>query len=271
MSANVIIVPHPGSERTPRCGSNYLDWPKPESPHARKFIRSRGKWTLPGMKREPAFLEYWTEYEAPTFCENVSSSSPCPSVVQTIDDKISKGEFNTDPWIYYPGFIWSVCRHNKLGRVNEDDIVLFGSVFNHKWVLDTLMVVKERFYSQVPSHAGELFDTLFRDIVGHTIEEAYSPVVGKTPENGSIFSFSPAVVANEGHRPFPRPAIGHLFSKLRKSSNGNSPSPRNSRALVHCNYAGSPEEIWKTIVEEVQRNQLVLGTSFCHPRKLNRE
>jgi hypothetical protein len=206
-------------------------------------------------------LEFWAEYEGPTFCEYLAGGDQTPRAVQSIDAKSGRPTMNTDPWVFTPGFVWSLCRHGAITRdIRRGDLVLFGSTLAGNLVLDTVMVIDMRISGR-PGAVGGVYDHL----VLPTIEGAFWPYVGRPRASGGPFSFVPARRANESHQPFRRPAVNQLFSSLRTIKGGHRPSPRNAQALVFCETDGDLSSFWQLVVDEVERAGLVLGTAFSHP------
>lgn len=270
MDSRVILLPHPGGERLPKPGSVRVKWPS-NNKHARKFLRAKGKWSLSTGTSGSSWLEFWGEYEGPTACDWLPSRDTrgAPRVVHSIDPRPGPPTLNTDPWVFHPGFVWSICLHKQLktykAEVRTGDIVLFGSVVRSEWVLDTVLVVDSR----TEGVRGKIDDT-YDQLVLPTIRRRFRPFVGRPYEDsGGPFSFAPAVRADDAHRPFQRPAIGHLFSSLRKIRNNQPPSPRNAQALVFCKRDGGAESFWKELVREIEKRGLVLGTTFHHPSSLD--
>lgn len=116
-------------------------------------------------KKSEGTVGVWAEYEPPTDATPVAHVGREPRFVQTPRASIPFENMNTDPWIFQPGFVWSICRHRPSwqcppsaaccarGLENRcpqpGDIVLFGSAMapasnNPEWVLDTVLVVKKK-------------------------------------------------------------------------------------------------------------------------------
>jgi hypothetical protein len=262
MSDQIFLLPHPGRERLPREGSNLVGWPS-RTTHARKFLRARGEWVLSNGEAGESWLEFWGEYEGPTVCEFLPANAGGPKVVQSIIPNPGSPTLNTDPWVFFPGFIWSICRHTALRTaVQAGDLVLFGSTINGQWLLDTAFVAKERRTGGGPGEFGAPYDRL----VLRMLPALFEPFVGQ-PFNPSteMFSFVPAARADAGHNPFARVSMNMLFSLLRKNGDGQPPSPANAQALVACTHTGGAQAFWDRLVEKIEDAGLVLGTSIHHP------
>src|SRR5437867_57816 len=134
MGSKVVLLPHPGGERLPPRGTLRVEWPSGGG-HARKFVRARGDWAISTGASGSGWLEFWTEYEGPTVCELLPSHVVTPRAVHSIDSKPGRASLNTDPWVFHPGFVWSVCRHSALtAEIQNGDLVLFGSALGGNWV-----------------------------------------------------------------------------------------------------------------------------------------
>lgn len=262
MDSHIILLPHPGPERLPRQGTNRMEWPSC-GPHARKYLRAIGEWKLSTGASGSGWLEFWAEYEGPTFCEELPPNTVPPRVVHIIDPKPGTPTMNTDPWIFHRGFVWSVCRHSSIRpEIQQGDIVLFGSTLGGYWVLDTVLVIDRRI-NGMRGQIGGVYDHL----VFPTVECPFRPFIGKPFWNNFHipFSFVPAKPADNGHQPFPRPSMNRLLSMLEKISDRNQPSPNNAQALVFCRAVDGLESFWGELISEVESAGLVLGTVFQHP------
>lgn len=254
----VILLPHPGKERFPD-KEGFCAWPY--GSHRRKFLRLKGQWTnLRGHQgKEP--LEMWTEYEAPTQANPLNGrQSGKPKYVHEIRWKVGAPILNTDPWIFYPGFVWTTCRHNRACDLHAGDIVLFGSSIKGNWVLDTVFVIDER----LPIAKGKFGDT-YNALVRSLVPKKACPFIGKTFRNIHIpFSFVPCARANDRHAPFARPCINGLLRDLRKSD-GSEPSAANSGSLTVTSFRGMRiAEFWMKLLHLIANQGLVMGTRFEH-------
>jgi hypothetical protein len=283
----IIILPHPGDERRvpfkahPIDEGVLCDWPPKRSggrktPHRRKFLRLTGQWRNHRGRMREGLLNIWTEYEAPT--RAVKGEDPYrkepgrPKYVHTIiTDLTDLGSptLNTDPWIFYPGFVWSTCLHNKVDGSREEplregDIVLFGSSKRGDWLLDTVLVIDRRddCVKKIPRRKfGPTYDALVRNMVKGTDR----PFIGKRFQNiHTPFSFVPCKPEGNGHTSFARPSMKPLFKKLLKKGNGSAPSPRNARGLAFTT-AKDMATFWTELLRLIDSQGLVMGTFFRHP------
>lgn len=265
MSARIILVPHPGSERLPSGGSSRVPWPPSDSDHRRKFLRTYGEWALSTGESGKSWLEFWGEYEGPTFCTPLPQGRGLPQGVHSIDSSPEPPTRNTDPWIFHPGFVWSLCRHDKVpANLPTGSVILFGSTVKGEWLLDTVMVVERRMVG-VPGCIGGAYDRL----VLPTIDREFWPFTGVAYSgNSEFFSFVPAARVDTQHRPFRRPPMNSLFPLL--STKGNQqPSPKNAQGLAICTARGGVQSFWTALVKQIEQAGLVLGTAFDHPSRID--
>ena len=259
----VVLLPHPKGERRPSAQGPLCDWPAPSQRHARKFLRVDGTWWDPQGGEGRDWLELWTEYEAPTLTEPLSPRSRYPSFVHNIVSRVGPPSLNTDPWIFRPGFVWTICRHNRADKVRAGDIVLFGSSVDGDWVVDTVFVVDKRLNRISEGRLGEIYETC----VLATLEPAdLRPFLGRPFSSATDpFSFVPCKMARESHAPFPRLSATRLLKSLRKLSDDRMPSKKNAQALVVCKANNGLAIFWRDLIDEVRNQGLICGTSFSHP------
>jgi len=260
-NGSIILLPHPYGERLPTKNQTHMGWPLNDK-HARKFLRSRGEWVTKHSVRRKGYLEFWCEYEAPTFCEFIENKNDLyPHAVQEPDPDFGAPGLNTDPWVFHPGFVWSVCRHASVRKeINPGDVVLFGSSIRGEWYLDTVMVIKERLRG---GHGviGGIYD----DLILPELKDPYQPFIGKAYSSlDEPFSFVPAKPADKEHNPFPRPMVSSLLGLLRKQSDRQPPSPKNCQSLVYCSYVDGSEAFWHRVLKLVHDEELVAGVSIDH-------
>lgn len=235
-----------------------VPWPPPNAPHRRKFLQVLGRRCSQDGKAGPLeSLNVWCEYEGPTVALRLAHAAPgSPLHLHQIHVPPGAPQLNTDPWIFYPGFVWTICRHGALvAPVRPGTVVLFGSSSAEGWFLDTVFVILRRVQQGAPELGGA-YSALVEPTVSNT-----EPFLGATPW-ASPFSFVPAAPASHHHSQFSRPDVSSLFRQLRRVSNGQAPSPRNAQALVRCT---GPSSFWQDIASMVCSRGLVLGCDFAHP------
>ena len=264
--AKIIILPHPGGERLPSRRSNRVPWPPFGAAHRRKFLQAPGEWALSTGESGDSLLEFWGEYEGPTFCSRLPPGRGLPQAVHSIDPRPEPPTRNTDPWVFHQGFVWSLCRHKNLPTiVPSGTVVLFGSTVSGEWLLDTVFVVNRRI-AGVAGKIGGPYDRL----VLPTIPGAFQPFIGIPYTTAAeLFSFVPARRIDNEHKPFRRPSMNSLFSLLRKGTDRQPPSPRNAQGLAVCTAIGGVRSFWNALVRETEEAGLVLGTLFHHPSRVD--
>jgi hypothetical protein len=264
----VILLPHPGWERQPDRGS-ICDWPPADSAHGRKFMCVDGTWRDLSGQHGSDRLVFWGEYEAPTRTQRLTSSPRAPGYPQFVHEielQVSGPTLNTDPWVFYPGFVWTICLHGNAYAVRPGDVVLFGSTINNRrdWVVDTVLAVNRRVDHKIasgftPPYKDLVLDTLF------SVTNPIEPFVGTPFTDIAIpFSFVPCKIADRDYSPFPRLSISRLFHGLRKVSDDLPPSIQNSQALAPCRPEGGMKRFWNDLLHEVESQGLKMGTSFDH-------
>jgi len=290
MADRVFLLPHPfGERRLPR-GETQCSWPLADKRHARKFLECEGRW-LPNLSNGPTSgkLRVWCEYEAPT----TAMSLACPNrefprwlhhidlpALQTVA-LLGKARrhLNTDPWIWDSGFVWSVCKHftpkknfrADVGAIEAGDIVLFGSAFSGKWVLDTVLVAAGApIGCRHASEADPGLSPAYRQCVSEPLDMHRLPlrILMGTPyevDQRRNFSFVPAV-PSAMKTSFDRIDISSLIRNIRLK-NGGTAKPNNRQALASGTYPGGNSQLWNDLVSVTFGAGLVLGVSFDHPFK----
>lgn len=261
--SRIFILPHPGPERVPSDATNRVEWGT--DPHKRKFLQAIGEWRNLDGESGTGALQFWCEYEAPTFARPVTRrGSGMPRFVQTVDpDVYGRGApFNSDPWVFGPSFVWTICRYGPVrDTVVAGDIVLFGSLVKSAWVLDTVLVADAPPARARPGAYGVEYDLL----VAPTVEGA-TPIPGRTFRTlDRPFSLVPALRIDGRDQPFPRPPIDPLFSMLRKCNGGERPSAKNAYALTACALSAPLDEFWTALLQLISDAGCVFGTHFVHP------
>ena len=276
----VILVPHPGKEASAGKDGT-CPWPPDNKcqsgKHSRKFLKASGEWYSSKKGKGSGGLAFWGEYEGPTKTKKLISNGEkdCPQYIHSIDKVVSDGYgmLNTDPWIFSPGFVWSICRRTTsrntysagdlhIGRGNPPTIVLFGSVVSGRWLLDTVLAAKDEvdfdrlcknraFETMVSNPLGQMTSKL-KPIVGHPFRSFKEP-----------FSFTPArPIQSHADVAFSRPDISHLFEKLTLVKGKKKPSTFNSQSRARCS-AGP--DFWNQLVTTVEGQNLVLATQIEFP------
>lgn len=268
MAGQIVLLPHPGPERPPpRNRPGRCPWPSASAKHRRKWLSCDGEY-LADVSSAPArgTLGVWCEYEAPTFATEATGAA---SWLHRIDATAlltppSRDELNTDPWIWHPGFLWSICRQmldkemDVVKSLSPGDLVLFGSVIQKtKWCLDTLLVVETRLNSPPTQPAYDRFvkQPLYSSVLNPTKGRPWSA----HPET---FSFAPVQLENLRDAPA-RVDISTVVNSLQKDD-GTHASAANAQALVACAHP-DPNAVWRQVTDVVIASGMQLGISFVYP------
>lgn len=228
VSQNVYVVQfmHPGPEHNPG-EVDRMQW-RVTDPHARKFLRSPGRYLDGNGEAYESELVFWGEWEGPSdvvdrwdrdgdlprfLHEPIWGPPPTPGFRQ-----------NTDPWVFGDSFRYSNCKQftyrgnpSALQRLTPGSVVLFGSHLAGQFLLDTVFVVGDAEPDPyVPSDNRDLdVDEAFRvstlDSVA-TTDGAHAPHTlfrGATPDRpiNGMYSFVPCRRADAANPRFRRPAL----------------------------------------------------------------
>jgi len=276
----VWLLPHPGVERSPKNGENVCPWPEGDR-HGRKFLQVDGCAIMQSGQRAHGDMCVWAEYEAPTHARPVDAKGRGPRFVQTPLITVGFPEMNTDPWIFHPGFVWSICKHKAEWQSPPEpggprqplpgDMVLFGSPVQNSreqwdWVLDTVVVVKRRLSGPTAGILKNSYGKLVEPALRGQTDPLPLPFVGQPHDSAAHYSFAPCKPAAEGKSAyFERPSISALFAELRLDHSGKRPSPASAMALSQCRPEAGMDEFWKALTQLIWTRELALGVDFDLP------
>lgn len=270
----VWLLPHAGLERVPEQGQTVCPWPQGKQ-HGLKFLQVYGGAISHTGKMVHGEVCVWAEYEAPTHARPVEPRGQGPRFVQTPSISVSHPELDTDPWIFHPGFVWSLRQHQSdwqgpphAGSVQPQpgDVVLFGSPVPGArdaldWVLDTVLVVKRRLSSNAGSlrnHYGKLVEPALRG-------QEQLPFVGQPHGGAPRFSFAPCKPGDGSRVPFQRPSVTALFRELRANDTGKCPTVAQAQSLTPCRPNAGLERFWQSLTQLIWSEGLALGADFDLP------
>jgi hypothetical protein len=282
-AGRVWLLAHPGRERVPPRGEAQCSWPSEQGPHRRKFMQLDGRGISKSGQITKSPMGVWLEYEAPSDATRVTPVGRGPRYIQTPSTTVGSPTLNTDPWVFHPGFAWSICRHRPSwqcpprgeccsreggGRCPQPgDIVLFGSSMNatdsqRDWVLDTVLVVERRL--------GQMNEPALRApypaLVAPTLLHA-RPYLGRKYAADTAFSFSPCKPGGDAEDfTFERPSIRALLQELKRVRTGQRPSPASAMALTECQPDAGMDKFWNRLTKLVWAKGLLLGVQFELPR-----
>jgi hypothetical protein len=268
-----VQFPHPGREHH-RAGQ-VMSWNKGQ--HGRKFLLATGRYVDAAETPRDGTMAFWGEWEPPSeIVTRWNEAGALPRVLHrpfwfrpTENDSWQ----NTDPWVFGDRMIFSNCRQatprgrpSAMQSLTRGSVVCFGSAIAGKFCVDTVMVIA-RVELWAPASgadlgAGDAFQTCTASLPcgdesrQPTRLSLYRGATIDDPLNG-MYSFVPALPANQRYPRFARPAIelpGNLVSPARQSP--------------HRSYSMPPQEIrgiWEAIRRQVLAAGLMLAVRLDTP------
>ncbi|MBA2359789.1 MAG: hypothetical protein H0V79_02435 [Actinobacteria bacterium] len=268
-----VQLPHPGREHGPdEPGGAVKRWEHGEHDHKRKFMLVPGAW------RERVEAEscvgdvlFWGEWEAASTVRPVGSRTEpgAPSWVHEpfFNDASDAPEGvvpqNTDPFVFGDRFLYTFCKqpgNGRLRRLARGSVVVFGSIKDKAFRIDTVLVVsesvdhtRETYDKDASPRASDVFRATTLDPMyawhGTRGGRLYLGATPDEPVNG-MFSFFPCVPAST-RRAFARPRvalpdlINQTFAMQAKTTTFAEP---HDLALK-----------WRAVVDQVLAEGLALG------------
>jgi len=178
---SIVQFFHPGGEHSPDSYSKtYKKWN--DSDHKRKYIKSKGNYIENDVKKEGELL-FWCEWEPPSNVEKINPTNKkfqyenypqylhtpvLPSMEKIKKEYQGKNYQNSDPFVFGDCFKYSICRMDKkpkLKALENGSLILFGSRVNHRFVIDTIFVIKSSKEYYVPLDDSLKNMGLYFDIV----------------------------------------------------------------------------------------------------------
>lgn len=184
------------------------------------------------------------------------------------------GFHNTDPFIF-DGFYYTDCRQQAgegLRQLDSGSIIVFGSVKNSDWVLDTVLVVREYidhdYETYVDRLTGRVPDCFWDVTLAPTYQGRHARLprrlyIGATHSNQfeQMFSFFPCTPTG-GDVGFARPPIklssDHFTAGLSRNARGYG---SNSRSLATSEL----QRLWTSLTDQVLEQGLCLGIAAVSP------
>lgn len=264
----LVQFPHPGKEHPVPSGK--APWRRGNAAHRRTFLLSDATYRL-GAAGEDRHGEvaFWGEWEGPT--DVVTELDPVPggpqwlgrpdpSEVPPVFDDGTPPQ-NTDPFVWGDAIRYTFCRqptNRKLRRLGRGSLILFGSNIQHRFVLDTVLVVAGWIdHARSADLRGITDDAYMRATVepmyGWGEGKPHRLYVGATPANpvNGMFSFVPCRPGSGRDVRFARPAIelnGWIDRNLRMQARM---SERPDHEIVAA---------WADVVAAVQTAGIALAT-----------
>ena len=272
-----VQFPHPGREQSPDSG-DWKEWSRStRENHARKFVEIGGAWleAVDTEKLKEGKLWAWTEWEAESrvLCRFEPSNAGSPRYLwePTWRPKQDYRELhNTDPSIF-EGFYYSDCRQKTKGLrgLERGSVIVFGSMVNGRWVVDTVLVVgdyvdhtsenyKALLAGRVPPYYWDVtLAPTHQDVEPPSNRRLYVGATWDVPVDG-MFSFFPCLPA-ERKTPFARPYVELCREYF---------TPSLSRTVKGCSrilLKSTLKELWSSIAEQVLDQGLLLGVRADSP------
>jgi hypothetical protein len=226
-------------------------------------------------------LVFWGEWEPPSRVAQRWPRAPgLPTVLH--EPCWEKPAFvgrrqNTDPWVFGKSFLYSNCkqltpahRPSALQGLSVGTVLLFGSVVEGEFVVDTVFVVREVVGSYLAADTDLPVDEAFRVCTLDSIQTlrpekanaTFTLYRGATPTDrmNGMFSFVPCLPRNEPGPRFPRPSV-----ELPGIVN-----PRSSQAVSGTKIRRPLHEVekaWSSVVNQVLNAGLELGCALSVPER----
>jgi len=273
--ASIVQFNHPGGEHVPR--QNVMPWNTGRT-HRRKFLRTPGSAVNP--EGEVAFrgdLVFWGEWEPPSrIAYRWGRHARLPTVVHIPywGDPPPGIRQNTDPWVFGPEFLYGNCKQRNpsgspaaLQNLMRGSLILFGSVGQGQFVIDTVFVVADAVGAYRPidgvEYGSEAFQICAIDSLATDPRPrgtTYTLFRGATPDDpvNGMFSFVPCRPWVGDSSRFACPAIrldGVINPRSRQSASG----------AKHLRSAAEVYAAWRQVVRQVLVQDLQLGVGIADP------
>ena len=276
----VIQFVHPGHEhKTTKTG--WQGWSL--NSHARKFMVSDGNWIDLDSNLRSGEFTFWGEWEAQSeIISTVPGSQGLPRniVIPRFGGPIRPVDnlMNTDPYVFGEQFKYTLCKQSMrngsstyLSRLAPGTLVLFGSVVNGYFTLDTAFVTGNSTFQ----HSRSTWENEFNEQLSDTYKEVtlkpmywdknvpdevtYNLYFGATPSLpfNEMFSFFPCLPSESGTpQRFARPVINLEDVINHASKQAPKGTPGDPEMVKNC---------WRKVVKQVQAQGLSLGVHAAEP------
>jgi hypothetical protein len=281
MAVLKIQLNHPGNQKTFVLGKGYQkvnnhiirEW-NDDPQHYRKFIRNDGHY-LTSLDNQPknGKILFWGEWEGNSVFRPINNEKDKPNGIhEPFHSTLIRGFENTDPYVYGEYFKYATCKQSgQLCDLDSFSLILFGSTYPslNAFYLDTVFVVKcDDTAIDVCNNGGSKYSLIYRE---ETLEELENDYLGPEPsqvkklyhglswcENKEYFSFVPC-------NPDEDPVFDRLKIDLSDTYFNLSANSTGKSFLRRCK--GSPQEVWRKIVEIAFEQSFYLGIRFNEPEK----
>ena len=300
----IVHFPHPGQDY-PVCRTNAklsngvyaVNWSE-SGIHCRRLIKHSGAYVdIDWAFHEDEELVFWNEWEGPTFAndikgrKNKASASfihvvrypEVPCVFTSSGGCNFAGGFfgrygdlmNTDPCVFGKTFKYSVCRQTPKGIMRQlapGSLIVFGSRIGGEFYLDTMFVVGDvAFDYRDGSDLGLLCSKAYRNLTIDRLPTGdYTFYRGVAPNNRQslkrqCFSFVPARLSSVvGYTDRCKLDLVQL-NRVAHAKAFDVDVWRNKKTTA----VSTPQivNVWAEIVQQVRRQEFVLGVRFDWPKK----
>jgi hypothetical protein len=218
-----VQFPHPGGEHNPP--TDIMPWNVHD--HRRKFLRAQGRYLGHDGRVVPARLVLWGEWEPPSrVVQRWPKSGRLPRALHEPYWATPQGtgfRQNTDPWVWGKNMFYSCCKQTvgdqrsatAMQRLTRGSVICFGSTMDGAFCLDTVFVVASAEpWTAVGASELQANDAFIICTAGSIANSPDARVTftlyrGATFDRpvGSMFSFVPALRADDEAARFPRPSI----------------------------------------------------------------
>lgn len=277
----IVQLNHPGNQKAFVLGKGYQkvndliirEW-NYDAQQYRKFIRNDGQYlTSLASHPENGKLLFWGEWEGNSVFEPIKKENGKPNGIhEPFHSTLIEGNKNTDPYVYGEYFKFATCKQSgQLCSLDSFSLILFGSTYSslNAFYLDTVFVVKYHETAiDVCSNGGSKYSLIYKE---ETLEKLENNYLGPEPsqvkklyhgltwrENKDYFSFVPC-------KPDDDSVFGRLKIDLSDTYFNLSAYPTGKSFLRKCK--GTPQEVWKRIVQIAFWQGFCLGIRFDEPQK----
>lgn len=246
-------------------------WKLGSEAHRRTFLQSRGMYRRAVEANDArGEVAFWGEWEGAvdlvTELEQAHGGPrwlcrPDPSARPPMSADGTPPQ-NTDPFVWGEAIRYTYCRqpgNRKLRQLGRGSVILFGSSVQHRFVLDSVLVVagwiEHRRRGDLAGHADEAYmratlDPMYGWGEDRRTYRLYFGATADEPVDG-MFSFVPCRPAVGSRSGFARPAV-ELDGLI-------NPNARMQARMLDVDVERIPE-FWRAVVEAVRSEGLALAT-----------
>ena len=258
--SKIIQFMHPGQYT---CNKGQINWNRKD--HKRKLIKNEMSYIKDGVVCKNTNGYFWGEWEPESNCVKESGyyvhtvNYPSDTVHNPSDGckggcKKTGDYLNTDPYVFGDYFIYSNClqlTYTALQNLKKDDIILFGSRSDGKFILDTLFVVDREL------QPNEIVSDCFKKATYRFIKDdnfkIYKAKMYDPEKPEEIFSFFPCSLST-----FERPIMDLPYIHL----------PKRGVCYLHQLHSKLDSRIvWNDVADQIKKNNLYLGISAVEPHR----